>query len=98
MFKLPPHKLNVGTTYEFHVDVTDSTGFSSFATQVILHEKSVGPFNTLVFKTCQHPPLILARMRHVGYSSSHRNAINRMPHELGQRGQMKAAEQGSGKG
>lgn len=34
MFKLPPHSLEVGTTYEFRVDVTDSAGYSSSATQV----------------------------------------------------------------
>lgn len=39
MFKLPPHSLEVGTTYEFRVDVTDSAGYSSFATQVITTRK-----------------------------------------------------------
>lgn len=34
MFKLPSHTLDVGTTYEFRVDVTDNAGYSSFATQV----------------------------------------------------------------
>lgn len=39
MFKLPPHKLQVGTTYEFRVDVADSAGYSSFATQVKIKER-----------------------------------------------------------
>lgn len=34
MFKLPSHSLDVGTTYEFRVDATDSANYSSFATQV----------------------------------------------------------------
>ncbi|CAM9866176.1 unnamed protein product, partial [Pylaiella littoralis] len=40
MFKLPPYSLEVGTTYEFRVDVTDSVGYSSFATQVVTVESS----------------------------------------------------------
>jgi len=36
MFKLPSHSLDVGTTYEFRVDVTDSGSYTSFATQVSL--------------------------------------------------------------
>lgn len=34
MFKLPSHSLEIGVEYEFRVDVTDSVGYSSFATQV----------------------------------------------------------------
>lgn len=41
MFKLPPHSLDVGTMYEFRVDVTDTAGFSSFATQVRVLLKGV---------------------------------------------------------
>lgn len=54
MFKLSPHQLEVGTMYEFRVDVTDSAGYSSFATQVgtNVREESgtVGPFSTLTSK------------------------------------------------
>ncbi|CAM9347803.1 unnamed protein product, partial [Scytosiphon promiscuus] len=40
MFKLSSHSLEVGTTYEFRVDVTDSVGSSSYATQVVTVESS----------------------------------------------------------
>lgn len=43
IFKLVPHELDVGTTYEFRVDVTDSVGFSSFATQVKWNRTSSDP-------------------------------------------------------
>lgn len=34
IFRLPSHSLDIGTTYEFRVNVTDSAGYSSIATQV----------------------------------------------------------------
>lgn len=34
IFRLSEHSLDVGTAYEFRVDVTDSLGYTSFATQV----------------------------------------------------------------
>lgn len=34
IFRLPSHSLEVDTTYEFRVDVTDNAAYSSFATQV----------------------------------------------------------------
>lgn len=34
IFRLPSHSLDIGTTYEFRVNVTDSAGHSSIATQV----------------------------------------------------------------
>ncbi|CAB1097917.1 unnamed protein product [Ectocarpus sp. CCAP 1310/34] len=40
MFKLPSHSLEIGVEYEFRVDVTDSVGYSSFATQVVTVESS----------------------------------------------------------
>ncbi|CAM9866972.1 unnamed protein product, partial [Ectocarpus fasciculatus] len=40
MFKLPSHSLEIGVAYEFRVDVTDSVGYSSFATQVVTVESS----------------------------------------------------------
>lgn len=43
MFKLPPQSLEVGTTYEFRVDVTDSVGYSSFATQVRERQVALAP-------------------------------------------------------
>ncbi|CBJ25633.1 conserved unknown protein [Ectocarpus siliculosus] len=40
MFKLPSHSLEIGVEYEFRADVTDSVGYSSFATQVVTVESS----------------------------------------------------------
>ncbi len=45
MFKLPSHSLDVGTTYEFRVDVTDSGNYTSFATQVSWQKRFAVSFN-----------------------------------------------------